>query len=140
VERGPASYGLELDPTDAVPLWRQIEEGMARLVAAGALSAGAVVPSVRDLARDLQVNPATVVRAYQRLVDAGLFTVRRGEGTFVAEAPPSLPKPERTRALAEGALRFASTAVTVGASREEALRALDAAFTRLSPAKEGEKK
>ena len=131
---------LRVDPRDAVPIWRQIEEGMRRLVASGALAPGATVPSVRDLARDLPVNPATVVRAYQRLVEAGLFAVRRGEGTFVAEAPPSLPRPERARALAEGALRYASTAVTVGASREEASRALDSAFARLAPVKEGEKK
>lgn len=132
--------GLRVDPRDAVPIWKQIEEGMRRLVASGALAPGAAVPSVRDLARDLQVNPATVVRAYQRLVEAGLFAVRRGEGTFVAETPPSLPKPERTRALAEGALRYASTAVTVGASREEASRALESAYASLAPPKEGEKK
>lgn len=132
--------GLHVEPRDAVPIWKQIEEGMRRLVASGALAPGAAVPSVRDLARDLQVNPATVVRAYQRLVEAGLFVVRRGEGTFVAAAPPSLPKPERARALADGALRFASTAVTVGASREEASHALESAFARLAPRKEGEKK
>ena len=132
--------GLRVDPRDAVPIWKQIEEGMRRLVASGALKPGAAIPSVRDLARDLQVNPATVVRAYQRLVEAGLLVVRRGEGTFVAEGIPTLPKPERARALAEGALRFASTAVTVGASREEASRAVDAAFARLAPRKEGEKK
>jgi GntR family transcriptional regulator len=132
--------GLHVDPRDAVPIWKQIEEGMRRLVASGALKPGAAVPSVRDLARDLQVNPATVVRAYQHLVDAGLLVVKRGEGTFVSDAIPTLPKAERGRALAEGALRFASTAVTVGASRDEAARALDAAFSRLAPGKEGEKK
>lgn len=132
--------GLHVDPRDAVPIWKQIEEGMRRLVASGALKPGAPVPSVRDLARDLQVNPATVVRAYQRLVDAGLFAVRRGEGTFVAEGIPSVTKAERGRALAEGALRYASTAVTVGASRDEASHALEAAFARLAHGKEGEKK
>jgi GntR family transcriptional regulator len=132
--------GLHVDPRDAVPIWKQIEEGMRRLVASRALAPGAAVPSVRDLARDLQVNPATVVRAYQHLVDAGLLVVKRGEGTFVSDAIPTLPKAERGRALAEGALRFASTAVTVGASREEASRALEAAFSRLAPGKEGEKK
>ena len=132
--------GLHVDPRDAVPIWKQIEEGVRRLVGSGALRPGAAVPSVRDLARDLQVNPATVVRAYQRLVDAGLRAVKRGEGTFVADTIPAVPKAERSRALAEGALRYASTAVTVGASREEAARALDAAFARLAPGKEGEKK
>ena len=132
--------GLRVDPRDAVPIWKQIEEGMRRLVASGALKAGAAVPSVRDLARDLQVNPATVVRAYQRLVDAGLLAVKRGEGTFVSESIPAVPKAERNRALGEAALRYASTAVTVGASRDEAARALESAFTRLAPGKEGEKK
>ena len=132
--------GLHVDPRDAVPIWKQIEEGMRRLVASGALKPGAAVLSVRDLARDLQVNPATVVRAYQRLVEAGLLVVKRGEGTFVSDAIPTLPKAERGRALAEGALRFASSAVTVGASRDEASRALQAAFSRLAPGKEGEKK
>jgi len=132
--------GLHVDPRDAVPIWKQIEEGMRRLVASGALKLGAPVPSVRDLARDLQVNPATVVRAYQRLVDAGLLAVKRGEGTFVAEVIPAVPKAERNRALAEGALRYAGTAVTAGASRDEAARALETAFSRLAPRKEGEKK
>ena len=132
--------GLHVDPRDAVPIWKQIEEGMRRLVASGALKPDAPVPSVRDLARDLQVNPATVVRAYQHLVEAGLFVVKRGEGTFVSGSIPAVPKAERGRALAEGALRYASTAVTVGASRDEAVRALDAALARLAPTKEGEKK
>lgn len=132
--------GLHVDPRDAVPIWKQIEEGMRRLVASGALKPDAPVPSVRDLARDLQVNPATVVRAYQHLVEAGLFVVKRGEGTFVSGSIPAVPKAERGRALAEGALRYASTAVTVGASRDEAIRALDAALARLAPTKEGEKK
>jgi GntR family transcriptional regulator len=72
------SHALRVDPRDAVPIWRQIEDGVRRLVAAGALSPGATVPSVRDLARDLRVNPATVSKAYQRLTDAGVLEVRRG--------------------------------------------------------------
>lgn len=132
--------GLHVDPRDAVPIWKQIEEGMRRLVASGALKPGAAVPSVRDLARDLQVNPATVVRAYQHLVEAGLLAVKRGEGTFVADSIPSVPKAERGRALAEGALRYASAAITVGASRDEAAHALDSAFSRLGTTKKGDPK
>jgi GntR family transcriptional regulator len=55
--------GLRIDPSDATPIWSQIEEGLRRLVASGALGPGAVVPSVRDLARELRVNPATVAKA-----------------------------------------------------------------------------
>ena len=103
---------------------------MRRLVAAGGLKPGAAVPSVRDLARDLRVNPATVAKAYQRLTDAGLLAVRRGEGTFVADEPPAMLKSERSRALRDGAIRYATTAVTLGASRSEAVGELEEAWKR----------
>ncbi len=115
------SRGLTVDPSDAVPLWRQIEENVRRLVASGALRPGAAVPSVRDLARELSINPATVAKGYQRLVDAGVLSVRRGEGTFVADKPPAPPRGEREKELENGALRYASLAVTLGASNEEAV-------------------
>ena len=78
------------------------------------------MPSVRDLARAERINPNTVAKAYQRLVEAGVLETRRGEGTFVAERPPSIPAAERTRALREGATRYASLAVDLGATRGEA--------------------
>ena len=122
---------LHIDPRDARPIWRQIEEGVQHLVARGALPSGSAVPSVRDLARDLQVNPATVFKAYQRLTDAGVLTVRRGEGTFVAEAPPPVSDNRRTDRLKEEAGRYASVAVTLGASREEAVAVLEGAWRGL---------
>jgi len=122
---------LRIDPRDARPIWRQIEEGVQHLVARGALASGSAVPSVRDLARDLQVNPATVFKAYQRLTDAGVLTVRRGEGTFVATAPPLMSDTGRSDRLREEAVRYASVAVTLGASREEALAVLDGAWRSL---------
>jgi len=122
---------LHIDPRDARPIWRQIEEGVQHLVARGALPSGSAVPSVRDLARDLQVNPATVFKAYQRLTDAGVLTVRRGEGTFVAEAPPPVSDNRRTDRLKEEAGRYASVAVTLGASREEAVTVLEGAWRGL---------
>jgi GntR family transcriptional regulator len=125
------SRSLRIDPADPRPIWRQIEEGVRHLVAAGALSAGTAVPSVRDLARELQVNPATVSKAYQRLTDAGVLAVRRGEGTYVSAAPPELPAGERGRRLRQGALRYASLAVTLGASRGETLEGLEEAWRTL---------
>lgn len=104
---------------------------MQHLVASGALLPGAAVPSVRDLARELQVNPATVSKAYQRLTDAGLLAVRRGEGTYVAETPPILTLDERRRKLENGAVRYAGMAVTLGASEAEAVDRLEAAWRSL---------
>jgi len=121
---------LRIDPSSATPIWSQIEDGVRRLVASGALKPGAAVPSVRDLARDLRVNPATVAKAYQRLTDAGILVVRRGDGTYVADAPPAMSKAERARILREAAGRFADLASTLGVAREEAEDALRAAWKK----------
>ena len=129
---------LRVDPAAATPLWSQIEEGVRRLVASGALAPGAGVPSVRDLARDLRVNPATVSKAYQRLGDAGVLEVRRGDGTYVAAAPPPLTRAERARALREGALGYASLAATLGVSRDDALEEARTAWAELARGRKGE--
>ena len=121
---------LRIDPTDATPIWSQIEEGLRRLVASGALAAGAAVPSVRDLARELRINPATVAKAYQRLTDAGILTVRRGDWTYVAEKPPVMSKAERARLLREAAVRYASLAATLGVTAEDAVDAVETAWPK----------
>jgi len=120
-----------INPTDPAPIWRQIEEGLRRLVALGALQPGAPVPSVRDLAKDLRVNPNTVARAYQRLTEGGVLSVKRGEGTFVADEPSQPKKAERNEALREAAMRYASTAIAVGSQLEAAVAELETAFERV---------
>ena len=126
---------LRIDPSDATPIWSQIEEGMRRLVAAGALKPGAPVPSVRDLAKDLRINPATVAKAYQRLTDAGVLKVKRGDGTYVADTPPPISRAERSRTLRDAAARYASLSATLGVTPEEAAEALAAAWRSLDPKK-----
>ena len=128
---------LRVDPSDAVPLWRQIEENVRRLVASGALKPGAAVPSVRDLARELSINPATVAKGYQRLVDAGVLAVKRGEGTFVSDAPPALARGEREKELGSGAMRYAALAVTLGAAQHEAVEQVKRSFGFLGRKREG---
>jgi GntR family transcriptional regulator len=122
---------FDINPADAAPIWRQIEEGMRRMVSMGTLGPGDAVPSVRELAQQLRVNPNTVARAYQRLTDAGVFVVRRGEGTFVGDTPTRLRKAERHDTLKEAATRYAGTALSVGASLDESTTELSAAFERL---------
>jgi GntR family transcriptional regulator len=121
---------LRVDPSDAVPIWKQIELGVRRLVASGALAPGGTVPSVRDLSRDLRVNPATVAKAYQRLADAGVLAVRRGEGTFVAEAPPAMSRGERQRLVRDAAGRYATVALNLGATLDEVEEELRAVWGR----------
>lgn len=123
---------IPVRPADPRPLWSQIEEGVRRLLATGALAPGDPVPSVRELATALRINPATVSKAYQRLVGAGLLEVRRGEGTFVSSAPPALRKSEQNRVVRAAATVFASVAITHGAALESAQEALQKAWTELS--------
>lgn len=124
---------LEIEPASAVPIWRQIEDGMRRLVASERLVPGSVVPSVRELARALRVNPATVSKAYRRLTDAGLLTVRRGEGTFVGELDSNELEKERVLLLTAGAASFIRVAMSVGASRDEAMRAVLESWNAVAP-------
>jgi len=115
---------LEVDAASAVPIWRQIEDGMRRLVVSERIGPGSVVPSVRELARALRVNPATVSKAYRRLTETGLLVVRRGEGTFVGEFGGDQLEKERLLLLTDGAASFIRVATSVGASRDEATRAV----------------
>lgn len=130
---------LTIDVKDAVPIWKQIEQGVRHLVASRALRPGSVVPSVRDLARDLRVNPMTVSKAYQRLTEQGVLEVRRGEGTFVATGPPTVPAAERLRTLRASATRLVSVAVTLGASREDLLGAVRSAWDETVTKRGGER-
>ena len=120
-----------INPSDPAPIWRQIEEGIRRLIALGALQSGGAVPSVRDLARDLRVNPNTVARAYQRLSEVGVLMVKRGEGTFVADSPSQPKKAERNGAIREAASRYASTAIAVGIGVEDAVEEFEQSFDRI---------
>src|SRR5262245_28259024 len=129
---------FRIDPRDAVPIWKQIEDGLRRLVGAGGLRPGRPVPSVRDLARELRVNPMTVSKAYQRLADAGVLAVRRGEGTFVADGPPQLTRTEKARTLREAASRYVTLAVTMGVSKDDAEREVAAAWDGTMRSRGGE--
>src|SRR5512139_966243 len=131
---------LRIDPTLPTPIWSQIEDGMRHLVASAALRPGDALSSVRDLAREQRVNPNTVAKAYQRLVEAGILETRRGEGTFVAARPPAMPAGEKTRILQEGATRFSTLAVNLGATRAEAVSTLQAAWPEHDAASKGGKR
>ena len=91
---GQWSYGT--------PIYRQLKERVIALMLEGELKPGDALPSVRQVAADYQVNPITVSRAYQELVDEGLVEKRRGLGMFVTEEVSSkLLGTERERFLTE---------------------------------------
>lgn len=75
---------VNLDPSDGRPLYLQIMDEVRRAVVVGTLQAEDPLPSVRELASELVVNPRTVSQAYQELEREGVIYVRRGQGTFVS--------------------------------------------------------
>lgn len=86
----------------STPIYRQLRDRVVAMILEGAIKQGEPLPSVRQVAADFQINPITVSKAYQQLVDEDLIEKRRGLGMFVSEgAPSALLKSERKRFLAE---------------------------------------
>jgi GntR family transcriptional regulator len=85
---------------DNTPIYRQLRERVVAMILDGALKEGDALPSVRQVAGDFQLNPITVSKAYQELVDENLVEKRRGLGMYVTEgAREALLKNERERFL-----------------------------------------
>ena len=78
---------IDVDPTSNVPIYLQIVEAVQQQVATGALGRGDQLPTVRQLAVDLRVNPNTVARAYLELDRSGVISSQQGRGTYVSEQP-----------------------------------------------------
>ena len=76
---------VQLNYRDAKLIYEQIKEGLRKLVVSGAISAGEKLPSVRELASQLAINPNTIQRAYRELENEGYIYTLVGKGTFVAE-------------------------------------------------------
>jgi len=85
----------DLDPKSAVPLYEQIAVRLKAAVATGELSAGEALPSVRQLAGKLRINPATVVQAYRALEHEGFVEMRQGAGTYVQAVHTEVRSRER---------------------------------------------
>ena len=111
---------------DAGPIFEQIGKNVRRLLARGDLRPGEKLPSARDLAETLSVNPNTIVHAYARLEARGIIEKRRGLGTFVREdAPVEAMRKDMLRKIAE---TFVSEVRRLGVESEEAMAALKEAW------------
>ena len=85
----------QIDPRSAVPLYAQIAGRVKVAIAAGELRPGDPLPSVRLLAGQLRINPATVAQAYRELEGEGFVEMRQGAGTYVREVEPARRAAER---------------------------------------------
>ncbi|HET9765047.1 MAG TPA: GntR family transcriptional regulator [Casimicrobiaceae bacterium] len=109
---------------DSQPIYRQLRDRVVAMILEGGLNEGDPLPSVRTVAADSRINPLTVLKAYQQLVDEQLVEKRRGLGMFVsAGARNLLLKGERQRFLSEDWPRIHATIQRLGLGAEELLRA-----------------
>ena len=132
--RSPSPTAVSLEPrghsdrmdrewNDREPIYRQLHERIVAMILEGDLEEGAPLPSVRSIAAEYRINPLTVLKGYQQLVQEEVVEVKRGRGMFVhAGARERLLKDERARFVKDEWPKIHSTIQRLGLDAEELLR------------------
>lgn len=115
---------IRVDPQSAEPLFEQVVFAVKTAVARGTAKPGEQLPSVRELARELAINPNTVVRAYEVLERDGVLVRRQGAGCFLTGGGRDLAAGERRKQLQELLRRAATAAFHLGFTADEVKKAL----------------
>ncbi|HPA48032.1 MAG TPA: GntR family transcriptional regulator [bacterium] len=113
-----------IDTRSGVPFYRQIIEQVKFAIARGDLGPGDRLPTVRQLAVDLSINPNTVVRAYRELEIEGVLDTQQGSGTFVGHHRPDIDRLERERMLAQILTDMLARASAYGFTLDDVLEGL----------------
>jgi GntR family transcriptional regulator len=120
----PDTFEFRLDLASGVPVYRQIIDRVLLAVATGTLQGGRQLPTVRQVAVDLAINPNTVLRAYRELEIRGAISTQQGIGTFVTRQRVEVDQAERNVRLSRLAADCASRAGAEGFSVDELLARL----------------
>ena len=113
---------MDREWNDSQPIYRQLRDRVVAMILDGVLKEGDPLPSVRTVAAEYRVNPLTVLKGYQQLVDEGLVETRRGRGMFInAGARSLLLQGERQKFLAEEWPRIQETIQRLGLTAEDLL-------------------
>lgn len=118
-------FQFRLDGHSGVPAYRQIMDQVTAAIARGAMKPGDQLPTVRQLAVDLSVNPNTVIRGYRELEIRGLLDTQQGTGTFIGQVTPESGDGERERRLGRLVSEFVSRVGAEGFTVDEALAQLE---------------
>ena len=119
------TFKILLDVKSGVPFYRQVIDQVKAAIATGSIEAGDRLPTVRQLAVDLSINPNTVSRAYTELELTGLVETQMGSGTFVGNRPVENDDVERRRMLDQICQEFLSRASTHGFNLDHILENLE---------------
>jgi len=124
VANSNGKFRFGLDMRSGVPVYRQIIDQVRAGMASGALTPGDQLPTVRQLAVDLAINPNTVLRAYRELELGGLLETQQGTGTFITQKKVRRDEAERARQLSQLAGEFLARAGAAGFTADELLEQL----------------
>ncbi len=117
-------FEFRLDLRSGVPVYRQIIDQVMGGIAAGTLSGGAQLPTVRQVAGDLSINPNTVMRAYRELEIRGILETQQGTGTFISNKKVKRSDVERQRQLDQLVGEFVARAGSAGFTLADLLERL----------------
>ena len=117
-------FEFRLDAASGVPVYRQLIDQVTGGMAAGSLEAGDQLPTVRQVAVDLSINPNTVVRAYRELEIRGVLETQQGTGTFISRQKVRRDEVERQRQLGQIVTDFVARAGAAGFTVEELVEQL----------------
>lgn len=110
-----------------LPIYRQLRDRVVAMILEGVLADGDALPSVRNVAAEYRLNPLTVLKGYQELVDEGLVEKKRGRGMFVTDgAQKRLLKDERRRFLEKEWPKIAATIARLGLDPDQLLQEMEA--------------
>jgi len=109
---------VQINPQSGVPIYRQVMDQVRYYAASGVLKPGALLPSIRDMAKALSVNPMTIAKAYTELQHEGVIEMRQGKGAFLAAGAKPPSPAECERALQQIARQLAVEAKQMGASKD----------------------
>src|SRR5690242_3590594 len=125
VTKNSRPFQFRLDSYSGVPVYRQIIDQVTGGMAAGTLSGGDQLPTVRQLAVDLAINPNTVIRAYRELEIRGILETQRGTGTFISKQKMNHNDADRRRRLDQLVADVAARAGAAGCTGEERIEELE---------------
>ena len=123
---------IEIDLHSGVPIFRQLMDQVRRQILAGHIAEGAQLPSVRDLAEQLKINPMTVSKTYSLLEIEGLVERRRGVGLFVVDGAGGQSNKLKMQLLEELVKKAAVSAVQFSISETDAISLFQKHFRKLS--------
>ena len=119
---------IKVDTKSAVPIYSQIIEQIKYSIASKSLKSGDKLPSIRELAGQLVINPNAVIKAYTELEREGIIATKKGQGSFISDAPVTMIKSERVKIITNLLDKVIVQAIQLGIAHDDFLKTASKEF------------